>query len=83
MVHCADAEASVFATAGAMKDVDVGDTRVPLCIGRKLRLDFMVLRVAAARSDLLVLFQRFDVANREKGKNLLDRNALACLMVCH
>lgn len=62
-VRCANTKEPMLATAGAVKDVDVWN----LFVGMAFQgLDFVVLRMPAARPDKLVMFQMLDMALLEE-----------------
>lgn len=75
----------MLSTASAVKNVNVGHATVTLGIpmevlplrGRIPGFDFMVFRMAAARSYLLVLFKSLNIPDRKKALDLGNLDAFA------
>lgn len=66
MVDRANTEPRVLSPASAVHYVDIRNAEIALFFVRVLSLDLVVLGVTAAGGDLLVLFERLDVAGRKK-----------------
>ena len=65
------------ATTGAMKNVDIRNTLIPILVRRVPSRNVMVLRMPAARFDLLILLQSLDELCWKSRWTVRDRNANA------